>query len=108
MNAFVGSNIGGGIIGSGGWRWGYGMFAIILPACALPIIGILLWSQRKAKKLGIVHSTNPYEEVQMREDVAKVPVLRQVIMAAKEVDIVGLLLFTAGWTCLLLPLTLAK
>ena len=44
----------------------------------------------------------------MREDVAKVPIANRLVLAAKEVDLIGLLLFTAGWTCLLLPLTLAK
>lgn len=33
------------------------MFAIIVPACLTPIIGILLWSQNKAKKLAVARQT---------------------------------------------------
>lgn len=74
------------------------MFAILFPICAVPIIGILAWSQIKAKRAGLVHSTNPYEEVQMREQVAKQPILRRLRVWSSEMDLIGLLLFTAGWT----------
>lgn len=61
INAFVSANIAGGILPD--WRWGmsrqghfllsligfsgYGMFVIILPVGAAPIILTLLWAQRK-------------------------------------------------------------
>jgi hypothetical protein len=75
------------------------MFAILFPICAIPIIGILLWSQVRAKKSGLVHSTNPYEEVQVRGAVAKLPLGKQLAVWSREMDAIGLLLFTAGWTC---------
>ena len=38
--------------GNDNWRWGYGMFAIIIPACAAPILFVLYWGDYRAKKAG--------------------------------------------------------
>jgi MFS family permease len=38
--------------GNDNWRWGYGMFAIIIPACAAPILFVLYWADHRAKKAG--------------------------------------------------------
>lgn len=85
------------------------MFAILFPVCAVPIVGILLWSQIRAYKLGLVHTTNVYDEAEVRvAAVNKVPILRRVAVFLDQMDFIGLLLFTAGWTLLLLPLNLAK
>ncbi|KAK6065035.1 Siderophore iron transporter 3-like protein 1 [Seiridium cupressi] len=39
-----------------GWRWGIGMFAILMPFGASFIIGTLLYYSRKAKKLGVLET----------------------------------------------------
>merc|ERR1711939_1148563 len=62
VNGFVGSKIAASVYEESGWRWGYGMFAILFPACAIPIVATLAWSQWKAYKLGLVHTSNPFEE----------------------------------------------
>lgn len=36
------------------WRWGYGIWAIIMPAFALPIYLMLAYNRRKAEKKGIL------------------------------------------------------
>jgi MFS family permease len=43
VNAFGGGN---------GWRWGYGMFAILVPICIAPAVTVLFWGDYRAKKLG--------------------------------------------------------
>lgn len=40
--------------GLDGWRWGVGMFAIIVPAALGPAIWLLFWAEIKAKKIGVV------------------------------------------------------
>lgn len=35
-------------------RWAFGLFSIIIPLAAMPVAGVFLYSNRKAKKLGLV------------------------------------------------------
>ena len=75
------------------------MFAIVLPVGALPIIGILFWSQLRAKKLGLVHTTNLYEEAEVKvAAVNQSSILKRIAVFLDQMDFIGLLLFTAGWT----------
>ncbi|KAK9413176.1 putative Siderochrome-iron transporter [Seiridium unicorne] len=73
-----------------GWRWGIGMFAILMPFGASFIIGTLLYYSRKAKKLGVLETRkiNFYE-------------------FCSEIDLGGICFFVGGFACLLLPLTVA-
>lgn len=52
INAFVAGFITEGIAAytTDGWRWGFGMFCIILPVVAAPAIAVLLWGDRRAKR----------------------------------------------------------
>lgn len=87
---------------------GFGVFAIVIPCSAFVIIAILTWSQIKAYRLGLVRTYSPQEEVHHRTVVEKVSFGKKIVTAFVEMDVIGLLLFTAGWTCLILPLNLAK
>jgi MFS family permease len=73
-----------------GWRWGIGMFAIIMPFSASFIIATLLYYQGKAKNMGIVTTkkTTVYEFCSL-------------------IDLGGVILLCAGFAMLLLPLTIA-
>jgi len=50
INAFVASNVSAAVMAHSTWRWGYGMFAIIMPCTLLPIVLALLWSQWKGRR----------------------------------------------------------
>jgi MFS family permease len=73
-----------------GWRWGVGMFGFIMPPCAAFIVITLLYYQRKAKKQGLA----PRSRLTINE-------------FCSQIDLGGLILFSAGLACLLLPMTLA-
>ncbi|KAK9783831.1 putative Siderochrome-iron transporter [Seiridium cardinale] len=73
-----------------GWRWGIGMFAILMPFGASFIIGTLLYYSRKAKKLGVLETRN----ISLYE-------------FCSEIDLGGICFFVGGCACLLLPLTVA-
>jgi MFS family permease len=73
-----------------GWRWGIGMFAIIMPAASSFIIITLLHLQRKARRAGLVVTAH----LSLRRFLSLI-------------DAGGLLLLSAGTALLLLPLTLA-
>ncbi|KAI0702931.1 major facilitator superfamily domain-containing protein [Cerioporus squamosus] len=73
-----------------GWRWGIGMFAVIMPFASSFIIITLLYLQRKAKKSGFVvtQKITIYDFCSL-------------------IDLGGIILLCGGFAMLLLPLTLA-
>lgn len=79
------------------WRWGYGIWAIILPIFFIPLALSLFMNQRRAKKLGF-DVPSPFRG-------------RTVVSNLKnlwyDLDVFGLLLLAAGISLVLLPLTLA-
>ncbi|RYP41543.1 hypothetical protein DL767_000970 [Monosporascus sp. MG133] len=73
-----------------GWRWGVGMFAILMPLGACVIIGALIYYQHKVKKDGFVPSNKP-----------------TIRSFCSDIDLGGMALFVAGFGLLLLPITIA-
>ncbi|KAI0092894.1 drug:h+ antiporter [Irpex rosettiformis] len=99
INAFVGANISTAILAHAGWRWGYGMFAILIPASLSPLIVTLYWAERKAKRLGLV-SNNGHDK--------SLPILTQIWNFAQNLDIIGLIFLGAAVALILLPLTFSQ
>ncbi|KAH9895800.1 drug:h+ antiporter [Cubamyces lactineus] len=104
INAFIGSNISTSMLEHSTWRWGYGMFAILVPASLSPLIITLFWAERKARKLGLVAA--PPSSLEPKWRVA--PVLRRVWLYAEQLDVVGLAILGTAVALILLPLTLAQ
>ncbi|GAB1742759.1 hypothetical protein NU219Hw_g8470t1 [Hortaea werneckii] len=50
ISAFAGSKAAAEFLLHSTWRWGYGMWAIVLPAFAFPVIALLTWNTRRAEK----------------------------------------------------------
>ncbi|KAJ0426904.1 major facilitator superfamily domain-containing protein [Aspergillus carlsbadensis] len=74
------------------WRWGFGVFAILIPVVAIPILGSLYYSKVKANKQRKAEGTYKRKNY-----------LRNFL----RLDPVGLILFAAGLSLLLVPFTLA-
>ncbi|KAF7546694.1 hypothetical protein G7Z17_g8242 [Cylindrodendrum hubeiense] len=108
-----------------GWRWGYGMFAIIMPVALGPAVATLISLDRKAKKHGIVNiaSSNATRRAarEMAEEHGEEGPHGAIVAAAaddsrtwtekfkqnlEEIDAFGLLLLGFGWSLLLLPFSL--
>ena len=109
INFAVASNIAAAVVDRSTWHWGYGMFCIIIPAGTAPIIGVLFWAQRRAKKLGVQATNYDYKN---KEDVAVVrderPIKERVVSHLFDMDIIGLVLFSFGFSLFLLPITLVN
>ncbi|THU89621.1 MFS general substrate transporter [Dendrothele bispora CBS 962.96] len=86
VSAFIVDSVVGGI----GWRWGIGMFAILMPFCASFIIVTLLYYQRKARRAGIV-------------------ITKRITIYdfCSLIDLGGVVLLSGGFAMLLLPISLA-
>ncbi|KAF4224751.1 hypothetical protein CNMCM6457_009005 [Aspergillus fumigatiaffinis] len=97
ISAFAGSKAASDLLANSSWRWGFGMFAIILPVVALPIYAILAYHLRQAEKKGIL--------VKETKDWSITP--KTIWWAIMEFDLPGVLLFAGGFVIFLLPFTLA-
>ncbi|KAL2794921.1 major facilitator superfamily domain-containing protein [Aspergillus keveii] len=74
------------------WRWGFGVFAILIPVVAIPMLGSLYYSKIKANRQRKAEGTYKRKNY-----------LRNFL----RLDPVGLILFAAGLSLLLVPFTLA-
>ncbi|KAK2592581.1 hypothetical protein QQS21_009726 [Conoideocrella luteorostrata] len=125
INTWFAGKIGEAILSKGQWRWGYGMFAIIMPAAVCPAIVTLVYLDRKAKRTGTANLASSGEAQraekeaadQSGRDSAQVDGAETVAAAQSswsqkfrrglvEIDAFGLTLLGFGWTLLLLPFSL--
>lgn len=107
------------------WRWGYGMFGIIMPVCLAPAIFVLVFLERRARKAGIVNiaSSNaarraaaerarekgeeaPRGAIVAEAVAPKLSWAQQLKFGLIEIDAFGLILLGFGWSLLLLPFSL--
>ncbi|PKY01151.1 putative transporter [Aspergillus campestris IBT 28561] len=86
VSAFIIDSVVNGI----GWRWGIGMFAILMPICACWIIITLLFYQRRARQSGLILT----ERLSVPEFCSRI-------------DLGGILLLSSGFALVLIPITLA-
>ncbi|KAL9586912.1 MAG: hypothetical protein Q9212_000584 [Teloschistes hypoglaucus] len=80
------------------WRWGYGIWTIVLPVAFLPLALALGLNMRKAKKLGQL-PPSPWKGQTFVGGFKSV---------WYELDIMGLLLLSAAFSLILIPCTLAQ
>lgn len=76
------------------WRWGFGMFAILMPVTVIPPIVVLHYYETKAQKLAP-------KVVKEKKAIWKV-----IWDACIEIDAFGLIVMGFGWSLLLLPFSL--
>ncbi|KAF7323193.1 hypothetical protein HMN09_00099800 [Mycena chlorophos] len=95
FNAIIGSNISAAILEHAGWRWGYGMFIILIPAGLAPLILTLFTSDHALQRRSSPGPTGK-------------PLLQRILAVAQELDAVGLVLIGASTSLILLPLSLAQ
>lgn len=86
------------------WRWGYGMFAIIMPVSLIPAIVIMMVYDRKAQKLGMVGVASSKHD--KRTNTINKDYFNLIKTSLVEIDAFGLVLLGFGWSLLLLPFSL--
>ncbi|KAL2067691.1 hypothetical protein VTL71DRAFT_15787 [Oculimacula yallundae] len=91
------------------WRWGLGMFAIMMPVLLTPTIWTLYGMQRKAKKMGMISmgdaGVTRHQGLEVKGRQQYYHLARN---AAVEMDLIGLILLGFGFSLILLPLNLAR
>ncbi|KAI1784015.1 MFS general substrate transporter [Ganoderma leucocontextum] len=105
VNAVIGSKLANAVLENLGWRWGYGMFAILVPVAMAPLILTLFWGERQAKNVGLVGASPPREDLVHH---GKGQWMQRTWFFAEQLDLVGLVLLGAAVALILLPMTLAQ
>lgn len=86
-----------------------GMFAILIPVSIGPLVITLLWSERKAAKLGLAPDiTIGPSAIAAPEEVDNRSIWRKFYDVTEALDVVGLVLLAAAVALILLPLTLVS
>lgn len=97
ITVWVGPSIAGSLPAATNWRWGYGLWAIILPVAFLPLALALFVNMRKASKT----ETLPPSPWKGQTFLGGIKALWY------ELDIFGLMLLSAAISLILIPCTLA-
>ncbi|KAI0505337.1 siderophore iron transporter mirB [Xylaria bambusicola] len=79
-----------------GWRWAFGIFAIITPIICLPLYFLFAYNQRKAVQQGILVRPKSGRTV-----------MQSIVHYFWEFDIICLILVSGGFTLFLLPFSIA-
>lgn len=111
LNAFIAGFIteGIGALSANGWRWGYGMFCILIPVLISPAIAVLFVGDYRAKKVGALSLAAPsYYRAQVLAgmEVQKPPTRVLVMRYFSRINAFGLLLLGFAFGCILTPFTL--
>lgn len=99
INTWVSGDVTQGVLGVTTWRWGIGMWAIIYPVMALPLLFSLMAASRRAKKSGdLAGYQTPYQQYGLK---------KTLIGLFWQLDVVGIILMIAMFALILVPFTLA-
>ncbi|KAH8587712.1 major facilitator superfamily protein [Bisporella sp. PMI_857] len=99
INTWVSGNITEAVLKATNWRWGIGMWCIIYPICALPLMLTLYLTGRRARKSGTLDA---YPTT--LESFGGKKLLTELFWL---LDIPGIILLIAVFALILVPLTLA-
>lgn len=99
-----------------GWRWGYGMFAIMAPVCVAPIILVLMYVDCRARQAGELSFASSRLETRRAQEQGTIEVRRDtlkqrytnLVQLCREMDLVGLFLLALSFALILVPFSIYK
>ncbi|KAJ2956538.1 hypothetical protein NQZ79_g7636 [Umbelopsis isabellina] len=107
INAFISAYI-AAAFGVDNWRWGYGMFCIIVPVTMAPALVVLFWADIKAKRIGTISlAAASYTRSEDLAKEGKRSIPEAAIYYFHAIDGFGLVLLGFAWSLILLPFTLS-
>ncbi|KAI9302418.1 MFS transporter [Cunninghamella echinulata] len=99
INIWISGSVTSAILTGSTWKWGIGVWAIIIPAVTLPIYFSLFMANRQAKKQGKLEKVHSVFTGKSHWE--------NMIILFWQFDLVGVILIAAILCLLLLPLTIA-
>lgn len=101
---FLGTIVADAFLAHSTWRWGYGMWAIVIPIAALPLLATLFLWEYKNKKTHPETENRPGILQDIHRDDSFLVKLYKLIWV--ELDLLGCLLLIAGLALVLVPISL--
>ncbi|QSZ29992.1 hypothetical protein DSL72_004510 [Monilinia vaccinii-corymbosi] len=98
VTVWIGAPIGDQILKATTWRWGYGLWCVILPVVFLPLALSLFLNSRKAKRAGLT-AASPLKGF------GPISIIKTLWNG---LDIGGMILLSAALALVLIPLTIAS
>ncbi|KAM0276360.1 hypothetical protein ACHAQH_006807 [Verticillium albo-atrum] len=102
---YAGTYLGEHMLLNSTWRWGYGMWAAIMPFCALPTIAIMLVMEHRGRKKGIKWQRLPLRASSGAPQGSSLLTQLYYVLWVR-LDIMGAFLLLAGLSMTLLPLSI--
>ncbi|THV73534.1 ferrioxamine B transporter [Aureobasidium pullulans] len=99
INTWVSGDIASAVLKDTTWRWGIGMWAIIYPICAIPLIVALFIASGRAKKAGALAN---YQSPFKRNGFSNT-----LVALFWQLDVIGIILMIAMFALILVPFTIA-
>ncbi|KAI5195195.1 ferrioxamine B transporter [Aureobasidium subglaciale] len=99
INTWVSGDITSAVLKDTTWRWGIGMWAIIYPICAMPLVAALFIASSRAKKAGALAN---YQSPFQRDGFGST-----LIALFWQLDVIGIVLMIAMFALILVPFTIA-
>jgi len=94
ITTWVGGPVAQSVLDGPGWRWVFGIFAIVNPVVVVPLALLVVYNDRKARKLGLLEPTK----------------IEWSLAAIKkfciDIDLIGMLILIVGMAFFLLPFSL--
>ncbi|KAK3692266.1 major facilitator superfamily domain-containing protein [Podospora appendiculata] len=111
VTVWIGPAIAAAILAHSSWRWGYGMWALILPVAFLPLALSLFLNGQKAKRQGLLtrrkhHTSSTSTSTSTSTTTTATKAKASTLF--NDLDVVGTLLLSAGLALILIPLTLVS
>ncbi|KAJ5770626.1 uncharacterized protein N7511_002677 [Penicillium nucicola] len=99
INTWISGNLTTSVLKVTTWQWGIGMFAIIFPVCAMPLLAVLVIVARRTRKSGALESYKSSFELLGGQKLAS--------ELFWHLDVIGNILLIGMLACILVPFTLA-
>jgi SIT family siderophore-iron:H+ symporter-like MFS transporter len=99
ITTWVSGNVSQAVLEVTDWHWGIGMWCIIYPVCATPLIVSLLLVGRRARKQGVMEKYS--------EAVKSLPWGPFLVDLFWRLDVIGVILLIAVFALILVPMTIA-
>ncbi|KAL2162297.1 hypothetical protein VTH06DRAFT_7210 [Thermothelomyces fergusii] len=100
ITTWVSGNISAAVLSATTWRWGVGMWCIIYPVCAMPLVVSLALVGRRARKRGLMEKYS--EAVKGQETWGAF-----LVDLFWRLDVIGVVLLIAVFALILVPMTIA-